>query len=123
MADEFEQFVPILVALRELLLKYDYFDQADVASELIDLAHLDSPEFPAMMRSGLVWGSAGSIADVAFAYNQSGPLEQLRRDDTEFMRLLVRLADEMDRQRMSLEPHKDWIEGVRKVVAEENPSK
>lgn len=98
-----EKLIPILEELRELLLKYDFVDHATTIAELIDLAHLDSPDFVRELQSGEVWGSAGSIADLVFQGNVEGPEEQIRADDLHYAKLLLGLAEEMVRRGIGTE--------------------
>jgi hypothetical protein len=99
-----ERFVPILERLRDLLLKHHYFAQADVAAELIDLAHLESPKFVGKLQIGGIWGSSGSVADIiGLGDFVERPQEEVDRDSLECMRLLIRLADEMKAHGISTE--------------------
>ena len=92
----------ILDALRDLLLKYDFIEDATFVAELIDLANLDSPDLTSRLQSGRVWGMG--LADIAFPGNVKGPdEEELRQDDAQYKALLIRLADEMKAQGISYE--------------------
>src|SRR5439155_25067032 len=113
---DFERFLPILKGIREISLKFDMVDEADLFSPLIDMAHLESPDFIRKLQSGAIWGSAGSIADTVLQYSATGPLEQLRRDDIERMRLLARLGDEMGAQGMLPEDIRIMTQGFNRFV-------
>lgn len=97
-------FVPLLEGIRDILLKHDFVAQGTVAAELVDLAHLESPEFVNMLRGGAVWGSAGSIADLAGLRRSLEPVDdETERDSVELRRVLIQLADEMREQGVSSE--------------------
>lgn len=98
-----ERLIPILEELRALLLKYDFLHHATTAAELINLAHLDSPDFVRELRGGEVWGSAGSIADFVLQGNVEGSEEEIRADDLKYAKLLMRLAEEMTNQGIGTE--------------------
>jgi len=101
---ESERLVLILERLRGLLLKYDFVDQATIAAELIDLAHLRSAAFVERISGGEVWGSAGSMADVIGLRGYvERPEDEMRRDSREYTRLLIDLADKMKAQGIASE--------------------
>jgi hypothetical protein len=111
------KFVPILKEMRELILKYEFLEHADHVSRLIDSANLDSPDLVDQLLRGGVWSAAGSLADLQFTGNVQGvPEEQLYRDDMEYQRLLVRLADEMKAQGIRDKSVEDLAEWMRKFV-------
>ena len=91
-----ERFVPILDALRSVLLKYDFIEDATFVAELIDLAYLESPDFARRLQGGRIWGKG--LADIAFRGNVEGRQEDLRRNDVRYKQLLIQLADEMKAQ-------------------------
>jgi hypothetical protein len=107
------RFVPILEQLRDLLVKHEFLDQADIVARLIDLAHLESPRFARTLQIGGVWGSTGSLADVAYFGDFEGTEEQ-RRDSIEYRRLLIRLADEMKAQGLTDEGSEFIASALRK---------
>jgi hypothetical protein len=101
---ELESFVPLLDAIRDILLRYDYLAQATVMAELIDAAHLDSGNFAGELGGGEVWGSAGSVADVVGLRHSLDPVDaETERDSLELRRVLIRLADQMKAQGISSE--------------------
>jgi hypothetical protein len=74
-------FVPLLSTIRDILFKHGLIAQGTVAADLVDLAHLESPEFARRLQGGEVWGSAGSIADEAGLRPSFDPVG-LRRNGT-----------------------------------------
>jgi hypothetical protein len=103
-AFEPESFVPLLERIRDILLKHEFIEQATVVADLIDLAHLESPDFARRLGGGHIWGSAGSVADVVGLQRSLEPVDaETERDSVELMRLLVELADQMKAQGISSE--------------------
>jgi hypothetical protein len=97
-----ESFVPLLERMRDILLKHDYIDQATLVDNLIDLAHLESSDFPEKLGGGDMWGSSGSVADVVDLQSSFDPVDA-ERDSIELTESLVRLADRMKAQGISSE--------------------
>jgi hypothetical protein len=99
-----ERFVAILEAIREIFLKHEYIHHATLVADLIDLAHLDSPDLPRKLGEGGLWGSAGSVADVVGLRPSLDPVDaETERDSVELIRGLIRLADEMRAQGIASE--------------------
>ena len=99
-----ESFVPLLATIRDTLLKHDFIAQGTVAAELIDLTHLESPEFVKKLQGGEVWGSAGSIADEAGLRPSFDVVDaETERDSVELRHALIQLADQMREQGISSE--------------------
>ena len=91
-----ESFVPLLDAIREILLRHDFLAQATWVANLIDLAHLQSSNFARELGGGAMWGSAGSVADVVGLRHSLDPVDaETERDSVELRRLLIRLAEQM----------------------------
>lgn len=99
-----ESFVPLLDAIREILLRHDYLAQATWVANLIDLAHLQSSNFSEELGGGGMWGSAGSVADVVGLRHSLDPVDaETEQDSLELRRLLIRLAEQMKVQGISSE--------------------
>jgi hypothetical protein len=91
-----EGFVPPLERMREIFLKHDFIRHATVVAELIDLAHMEAPNFAEKLGGGRMWGSAGSVADSVDLRRSLDPVDaETERDSLELMQLLIRLADQM----------------------------
>ena len=91
-----ESFVSILDAIRNIFIKHDFDAQATEVAYLIDLAHLESPDFPNRLGGGMMWGSSGSVADSVDLRRSLAPVDaETERDGIELMRLLIRLAEQM----------------------------
>jgi hypothetical protein len=99
-----ESFVPPLERIRDILLKHEFIVHATVLADLIDLAHLESPDFAAKLGGGHMWGSAGSVADMVGLQRGLEPVDaETERDSVELMRLLVELAAHMKEQGIASE--------------------
>jgi len=99
-----ERFVPLLDAIRDILLRHDFIGQAILVAELIDLAHLQSSNFASRLSGGEMWGSAGSVADGVDLRPSMDPVDaHTERDSLELTRLLIQLADQMKAQGISSE--------------------
>jgi len=97
-----ENFVSLLDAIRDILLRHDRLTQATFIADLIDLAHLHSSDFSRELGSGRIWGSAGSVADGVDLRPSLDPVDaETRQDSLELQRLLIRLADQMKAQGIS----------------------
>lgn len=96
-----ERFIPILDALRALLPKYDFIEDATFVAELIDLSHLDSPEFAKRLQSGQVWGNGLGRRGLHGQRGRAGGGTPQRRRAIHVP--LVRFADEMKAQGISYE--------------------
>jgi hypothetical protein len=82
-----ESFVPLLDAIRDILLRHDYLAQATWVADLIDLAHLQSSNFARELGGGEMWGSAGSVADVVGLRHSLDPVDaEAERDSLELRR-------------------------------------
>jgi len=99
-----ESFVPLLDAIRDILLRHDFIAQATYVADLIDLAHLQSSDFASKLGGGKIWGSAGSVADGVGLQPSSDPVDaETERDSIELTRLLIQLAEQMKAQGISSE--------------------
>jgi len=99
-----ESFVPILDAIRDILLRHDYLAQATRVADLVDLAHLQSSDFARKLGEGGMWGSSGSVADIVDLRPSLDPVNAAKeRDSLELRRHLIRLADQMKAQGISSE--------------------
>jgi hypothetical protein len=116
---DYGPFIRILKELRELQLKHDFIEHADLSSRLIDLAHFESHDFVDELSSGNVWGGAGSIADLVFLGNVEGPEKDLLADEGAYTRLLFRLAEEMEAQGIRYEPAQNFANTMRVHMAAE----
>lgn len=110
------RLVQLLNAMRELLLKHDRLGHADVVSHLIDLGNLESSEFVERLLWGGVWGGSGSLMDVQFTGNVEAAEAELYKDDVEYRRLLVRLADEMRAQGIRDDGIERYANGLRAAI-------
>lgn len=89
--------VRILTELRDLLIEYGYMGHATVVSDLLDLAHLESPKFVTRLQGGEVWGSAGSLADLGTLDDHTDrPDREVKEASVRYCSLLIRLGDEME---------------------------
>lgn len=99
-----ESFVPLLDAIRDILLRHDFIGQATYVADLIDLAHLRSSDFASKLGGGKIWGSAGSVADGVDLRPSRDPVDaETERDSIELTRLLIQLAEQMKAQGISSE--------------------
>jgi hypothetical protein len=99
-----ESFVPMLDAIRDILLRHDFIAQATYVADLIDLAHLQSSDFASKLGGGKIWGSAGSVADSVGLQPSRAPVDaETERDSIELTRLLIQLAEQMKAQGISSE--------------------
>jgi hypothetical protein len=51
-----ESFVPLLDAIRDILLRHDFIAQATYVADVVDLAHLRSSDFASKLGGGKIWG-------------------------------------------------------------------
>jgi hypothetical protein len=110
-----ESFVPLLDAIRDILLRHDYLAQATWVADLIDLAHLQSSNFARELGGGEMWGSAGSVADVVGLRHSLDPVDaEAERDSLELRRLLIRLAEQMKAQGISSEASEFVANSIRR---------
>jgi hypothetical protein len=94
---------PSLRGFATSFLKHHFLAQGPFAADLVDLAHLQSPDFVKRLNEGEVWGSPGSIADVA-GLRPFDPVDaETERDSVELRRSLIELADQMREQGISSE--------------------
>ena len=99
-----ERFVAILETIRTIFLKHEYIVHATLVAELIDLAHLGSPDLPEKLGGGRLWGSAGAVADVVSLQRTLDPVDvETERDSVALTEALIRLADEMRAQGIASE--------------------
>jgi hypothetical protein len=111
-AAEPESFVPLLEAIRDILLRHDYFAQGTWVADLIDLAHLQSSNFVGELGGG---GSAGSVADVVDLRHSLDPVDaETERDSLELTRLLIRLGEQMKTKGISSEGSEFVASGFRR---------
>jgi hypothetical protein len=97
-----ESFVPILEAIRDVFLEHDFIAQATEVADLVDLAHLGSPDFSKRLGGGMMWGSSGSVADSVGLRRSLAPIDaETEQDGIELMRLLIQLAEQMKEQGIS----------------------
>lgn len=97
-----QSFVPLLDAIRDILIRHDYIGQATLVADLIDLAHLRSSNFAGKLGGGEMWGSAGSVADGVDLRPSMDPVDaETERDSVELTRLLIQLAEQMKAQGIS----------------------
>src|SRR6266550_5408853 len=90
---DFERFLPTLTGIRAMLIKNGRSAQADVVNHLIRLAHERSPVFASKMVESDFWGGSGSVVDVNFSLEDAPTLEAAVRENFEFHRLIIQLAD------------------------------
>lgn len=103
-AFEPESFVPLLDAIRDILLRHHYIGRVTYVADLIDLAHLGSSDFASKLGGGEMWGSAGSVADGVDLRPSMDPVDAgTERDSLELTRLLIQLAEQMKAQGISSE--------------------
>ena len=118
MSFDYQSFVPVLESLRVLLLKHMFLAQEQVVSELIDLAHLESPDFQRRLQFGGVWGGAGSVADVCFSGNVEGPEDELEEDDRRYQEALVHLGERMLAEGLKDDSVEKLLRGLREYLTE-----
>jgi hypothetical protein len=112
-----ESFVPLLERMRHIFLKHDFIGKATVLADLIDLAHLQASSFAEELGGGMMWGSAGSIADSVDLRRSLEPVDaDTQRDSFELMRLLSRLAEQMKAQGVSSEGSEFVGNGFRRAL-------
>ena len=110
--------IRILTELRDLLLEYDYMGHATVVSDLLDLAHLESPKFVSRLQGGEVWGGAGSLADLGYLGDfTERPERAVKKASLRYEGLLIMLSDEMESEGIASSGSKFIGDALRKGQA------
>jgi hypothetical protein len=77
--------------LADLLIKYGYEGQADVAEKILVSLRTSDPDYK-LLTSVSMWGGSGAVWDV-YLSSQSKFSKDARNDEIAFRKTIIRIAD------------------------------
>jgi hypothetical protein len=111
-----EAFIAPLTGIRELLDRWEMEDAAEYVRGLLELCRSDPIRLAAELCSVDVWGGSGSLKDLGVPDAQFAERQQRLAEGGRYVRYLIQLAEEMDRQGLADDYIRDWARVNREAL-------